>query len=72
MSKRIGAFTLDVNKDDRGRIVAEVWHTESGKTLAISEVDSEKDAEHCPASKRLSDLTPTRTRQARPLPGEGG
>lgn len=46
MEKQIGDFTLEVNKDDRGRIVAEVWHTESGKTLAIEEVDTIPDAEH--------------------------
>jgi hypothetical protein len=46
MTKQIGDFTLDVNTDDRGRIVAEVWHTQSGKTLGIEEVNTPEDAEH--------------------------
>lgn len=43
---QLGKFTLDINRDDRGRIVAEVWHKTSGKTLAITECDTIADAEH--------------------------
>ena len=39
-------FVLDVDKDDRGRLVAEIWHASSGKTLAIEKVDSIAAAEH--------------------------
>lgn len=39
-------FVLDINKDDRGRLVAEIWHAESGKTLAIEEVDTITGAEY--------------------------
>lgn len=42
----IGEYTYSVAQDDRGRIVAEVWHTESGKTLAIEECDTTADAKH--------------------------
>ena len=45
---RIGGnkeWVLDVDKDDRGRLVAEVWHTTSGKTLGTTEVESIKAAE---------------------------
>lgn len=44
--QKIDGFTLDISRDDRGRIVAEVWHDESGKTLAITECDTEAAAEH--------------------------
>lgn len=40
MDRRIGEYTASVNRDDRGRIVAEVWHNESGKTVGITEVDT--------------------------------
>ena len=39
-------FVLDVSRDDRGRLVAEIWRKASGKTLAIEEVDSIAQAEH--------------------------
>lgn len=40
MDRRIGDYTASIRRDDRGRLVAEVWHTESGKTLGITEVDT--------------------------------
>lgn len=33
---------LDVDRDDRGRLVAELWDERSGKTIGITEVDSAK------------------------------
>ena len=42
----LGKYTLSVTKDDRGRIVAEVWDTVSGKTLGITEANSRADALH--------------------------
>ena len=39
-------FVLDIDKDDRGRLVAEVWDEASGKTLATVEVDSIGDGEY--------------------------
>jgi len=46
MEKVFGSYTASITRDDRGRIVAEVWHNESGKTLAISEVNTESDGWH--------------------------
>ena len=40
MTMKIDGYTLEVNKDDRGAIVAELWHDESGKTVGITEVDN--------------------------------
>ena len=55
--KKIGEYTLGISKDDRGRLVAEIWHTASGKTLAIQEVDSIAAAEWW--AKRAIELVPT-------------
>lgn len=38
-------FALDVARDDRGRIVAEVWHKASGKTVGIREVSGIAEAQ---------------------------
>lgn len=40
MTIEIEGFTLTADRDDRGRIVAEVYHNESGKTVGITEVDN--------------------------------
>lgn len=40
MAHKIDGYTLEMNRDDRGRIVAEVWHDATGKTLGITEVDN--------------------------------
>lgn len=50
----IGDFVLDINEDDRGRIVAEVFHRESGKTVGITECDTTRDAKHW--GKRLIEM----------------
>lgn len=34
-------FQADITRDDRGRIVAEVWHKPSGQTVAIQECGSQ-------------------------------
>lgn len=31
-SRHIGPFTVSIDRDDRGRIVAELWNTENGNT----------------------------------------
>lgn len=41
--REIGEFTATVSRDDNGRIVAEIWHTASGKTVGITEVDTIED-----------------------------
>ena len=46
MQNEIGEWTFAIYRDDRGRIVAEVWHSLNGKTLAITECDSIPDAKH--------------------------
>ena len=33
-------FEAEITRDDGGRIVAEVWHKPSGKTIGITEVET--------------------------------
>lgn len=44
--RTFGEYTANVSRDDRGRIVAEVWHTESGKTVGITECATSAEAWH--------------------------
>lgn len=44
--RTIGEYTANVSKDDYGRIVAEVWHTASGKTVGITECATSAEAWH--------------------------
>ncbi len=39
-------FETSITRDDRGRIVAEVWHKPSGQTVGITEVDTETDGHY--------------------------
>lgn len=46
MEKNFGKYTASITKDDRGALVVELWHTASGKTIGITEVDTEVDGWH--------------------------
>jgi hypothetical protein len=39
-------FEISITRDDRGRIIAEVWHKQSGQTVGITEVDTVADGRH--------------------------
>ena len=40
MTVEIDGYTLTVKRDDRGRLIAEVCHTASGKTVGSEQVDN--------------------------------
>lgn len=50
-------YAYSVSRDDRGRIVCEVWHKESGKTVGITECNTVANARHW-AAKLISTLPP--------------
>lgn len=41
--RQYGDYTATVSRDNRGRVVAELYHTQSGKTIGITEVDTIQD-----------------------------